>query len=194
MTRRPRSNPKQPRSPDTAALLILHSTADTAGPGTPTRSIRGTRPKGCRFQSDCCRLDHRVRWTTQSVRRQNRLSRRCRFSGRRRGDRSCTDDATTLPLRRATPDTVVDPVLDRVLQALDGHWAPLADGLGLLDTHAVGGEEERRWLVGTVPLSHPLGIRGSIHRSNMTLEDRDLFHQEIHISAELRHTSAEAAI
>src|SRR5439155_17762261 len=76
----------------------------------------------------------------------------------RRRDPPAAGDAAALALGSAAPDTVVDPVVDRVLQALLLHRAVLADLAGDLDAHAVTWEEQGRLHCAAVAPCHPLAV------------------------------------
>ena len=86
-----------------------------------------------------------------------------------------------LSFRRSTPDPVLDPVLQRVLEAFDLDRATGADFAGMVDTHAVGGEEERRFPAAAVAIEHPhvLGVvirkRVVIHLVSATVGDAGWF-------------------
>jgi hypothetical protein len=69
-----------------------------------------------------------------------------------------TQDPAALTLGAATPDTVVDVVLECVLEALVGHRALGADALCHLDPHAVTGEEDVRCNFFALSSGHPFGI------------------------------------
>lgn len=66
------------------------------------------------------------------------------------------EDATALTLGAAAPDTVVDPVGQRVLHASFLHRAVGADAAGRVDPHAVTGEERCWRVVAAAPVAHPL--------------------------------------
>ena len=79
-------------------------------------------------------------------------------------------DAPTLALGRATPDTMFDAVLERVLETLGLHRAARADLAGNVDTDTVRREEERWLTAAAVSIEHPhvlgvvVGKRVVIHR------------------------------
>ncbi len=92
-----------------------------------------------------------------------------------------SQDAPTLSLRRAAPDPVLDPVLQRVLEAFGLHRATGAHLAGVLDAHTVGREEERRITAAAVSIEHPhvLGVvirkRVVIHLVSATVGDAGWF-------------------
>jgi hypothetical protein len=61
---------------------------------------------------------------------------------RRRQRAAPAEDAAALTLRAATPHTVVDALLEGILEALEAHGTVAADPLRDLDTHAVAGKED----------------------------------------------------
>jgi len=85
-------------------------------------------------------------------------------------------DATALPFGSATPDAMVDPVGECVLEALGFDRAIHADTTCCVHADAIRGEELAGGLVGAVAHGHPLGVyRCSLHMWSLTLWGRLLF-------------------
>ena len=57
-------------------------------------------------------------------------------------DATAASEATTLPFALATPHTVVDVLVEGVVQALFCHGARCTDSLGLNHSHPIRGKEE----------------------------------------------------
>ena len=77
---------------------------------------------------------------------------------------TATKDAAPLAFGGTTPHAVLDPVLQRVLEALRLHAAVRADALRRFDTHAVGREELGRLRTSATRLEHPrVFLRSLVH-------------------------------
>jgi hypothetical protein len=73
----------------------------------------------------------------------------------RKGFAPPAKDAASLAFGRATPDAVLDPMQQRVLETLDAHFAVLAHALRRLDPRAVGRKELRRSRAAASCPQHP---------------------------------------
>src|SRR4051794_41169536 len=94
-----------------------------------------------------------------------RLLSGCRRSGRLALEPATAGDATALPLRSSAPHAVVDPVVQRVLQARRLHRAVGAYAARDLNANTVVREERCRRDLSAFPLRHPY----SVHHTSVVL-------------------------
>lgn len=66
-------------------------------------------------------------------------------------------DPTTLTFGAAAPDSVIDVILQRVLEALAHHGTRGTDSLSDDHANAISGKESSRGVLAALPVCHPFG-------------------------------------
>ena len=77
-------------------------------------------------------------------------------------------DAATLTLGRAAPDPMLDPVLQRVLEAFDLDRTTGAHFAGMVDANTIGREEERGFPAAAMAIEHPY-VLGVVTRKRVVI-------------------------